>query len=170
MVENGRKWSKKSSPRLFGRKWIFARFTSFPYYFYSYLLWMFVWGVMLRVNNAVILLYNSYSIIIYESSYVMTLFWRIFVPCRRATSGVPWILWRRGAERGFGISKKIQWKSEFGAKRRPRIYAQYAPIRNDLQFTQKSSFYSILWLLLFQLWITNNGSLTPQRIRLWAIC
>ena len=32
MVENGRKWSKKSSPRLFGRKWISAYFTSFPYY------------------------------------------------------------------------------------------------------------------------------------------
>ena len=32
---NGRKWSKmveKSSPRLFGRKWISAYFTSFPYY------------------------------------------------------------------------------------------------------------------------------------------
>ena len=33
---NGRKWQKmveKSSPRLFGRKWILALFTSFPYYF-----------------------------------------------------------------------------------------------------------------------------------------
>ena len=32
-VDNGRKWLKmaeKSSPRLFGRKWIFARFTSWP--------------------------------------------------------------------------------------------------------------------------------------------
>ena len=35
-VDNGRKWPKmaeKSSPRLFGRKWIFARFPSFPYYY-----------------------------------------------------------------------------------------------------------------------------------------
>ena len=33
MAENGRQWQKmveKSSPRLFGRKWIFARFTSWP--------------------------------------------------------------------------------------------------------------------------------------------
>ena len=36
MAENGRKWSKmveKSSPRLFGRKWIFALYTPFPYYY-----------------------------------------------------------------------------------------------------------------------------------------
>ena len=34
-VENGRKWQKKSSPRLFGRKWISAYFTPFPYYLQS---------------------------------------------------------------------------------------------------------------------------------------
>ena len=38
MAENGRKWSKKSSPRLFGRKWISACFTSFSYYFQSLLI------------------------------------------------------------------------------------------------------------------------------------
>ena len=32
MAENGRKWQKKSSPRLFGRKWISACFPPFPYY------------------------------------------------------------------------------------------------------------------------------------------
>ena len=32
MAGNGRKWSKKSSPRLFGRKWISAYYTPFPYY------------------------------------------------------------------------------------------------------------------------------------------
>ena len=33
--KNGRKWQKmveKSSPRLFGRKWIFAHLSPFPYY------------------------------------------------------------------------------------------------------------------------------------------
>ena len=33
MAGNGRKWSKKSSPRLFGRKWISAYYTPFPYYY-----------------------------------------------------------------------------------------------------------------------------------------
>ena len=38
MAGNGGKWQKmveKSSPRLFGRKWIFACFTPFPYYYYE---------------------------------------------------------------------------------------------------------------------------------------
>ena len=55
--QNGRKWSKmveKSSPRENGRKWISARFTSFPYYLLTSRFWLKSW-IIRSTNNISIL-------------------------------------------------------------------------------------------------------------------
>ena len=77
-VDNGRKWPKngrkmveKSSPRLFGRKWIFAHLSPFPYYYIYIYMFLYLYmhrflhifnfkygGLIKRIIPKIVLIYD----------------------------------------------------------------------------------------------------------------